>query len=167
MSIVIFSLVTLGASAGAWWLTKRLQSEEAAIEFASSSGITMELPVVVVPPAKAHKLLRSANPAATAGTENLVWELKGEGNCMLSQSLGHKRLSSRDAVPLAAAACKRVDCRCYYQAVPEQRRGLRRLMQDRRELFRLPGSASSGRQERRKDQDRRRSAQQWADRKHW
>lgn len=165
MSIIFFTIVGIAASVAAWMLSRRLQREEAPAVIPSSARITMEFPAIGYTPPVAATPLRSANPAALADAEARVWQLQStDGSCMLSQSLGQRRLSSRDAVALTAPACKRVDCRCYYQAVSDHRRGLRRLKVDRREQFRMDGSA---RPERRRRDERRRSAQQWVDRGHW
>ena len=58
-------------------------------------------------------------------------------NCQAAQLLGGRLLLASQAPTLPLTTCKRMDCRCHYERVVDQRRSDRREAIDRRDAIRL------------------------------
>ncbi|MFT3807073.1 hypothetical protein [Arenimonas sp.] len=157
MSAIFFLILGLAVAFGAWVFSRRLVADEAQ-GLGYDSDTTQELPVVTAPLARP---VRVADPVAAAGKGlGQLWQLQSNGtNCSLSRQFGPRRLPTSETVPLAQPHCRRIDCQCYYQPVPEQRKRARRDGEDRRELFRVTGTKP----ERRLRHERRRSGMAWED----
>ena len=100
--------------------------------------------------AAARKPLAPALPAQRAAVQRVAARHAGQAqrptlvrlrtsgcNCLAAQLLGGRLLLASQAPTLPLPICKRMDCRCRYEPVFDQRRRDRREAIDRRDAIRL------------------------------
>jgi hypothetical protein len=95
---------------------------------------------------------RTVNPKLL-GMDVGLWELRASPTCEFAKSLHGRRMETADTIALPLPGCNAMTCDCHYVPVRDNRRGVRRKGEERREALRFDPSKKE-----RRAKDRRRRA---------